>query len=68
MIVTSEEVTGENHRQITSRVTKKSLLTVTNVLFCFLHAVLCTEHTISQKNNHRPLISQLSRRTVFSSE
>ena len=35
---TSDEVTSENHWQITSRVTKKSLLTVTNALFYSLHA------------------------------
>ena len=46
MIFTSDEVTSENHWQITSPVTKKSLITVTNVLFYFLHAILCYEHTI----------------------
>ena len=35
-----------NHWQITSRVTKKSLFTVTNVLFYFLHAILYLEHTV----------------------
>ena len=39
MIFTSDEVTSENDWQITSRVTKKSLFTVTNVLFYFLHAI-----------------------------
>ena len=39
---------------------KKSLFTVKNVLFHFLHAILCPEHTI------RSLISQLSPRTVVS--
>ena len=33
MIFTSDEVTSENHWQITSRVTKNSLFTVTNELF-----------------------------------
>ena len=47
MIFTSDEVTSENHCQITSRVTKESLFTVTNVLFYFLHAILCFEQTIS---------------------
>ena len=47
MIFTSDEVTSENHWQITSQVTKKSLFVVTNVLFYFLHAILCREHTIS---------------------
>ena len=45
MIFTSDEVTSENHCRIASRVTKKSLFTVTNVLFYFLHAILCHEHT-----------------------
>ena len=30
-----------NHRQIASRVTQRSLFTVTNILFYFLHAILC---------------------------
>ena len=63
MIFTSDEV---NHRQITSRVTKKSLFRVTNVLFYFLHAILCPEHTISLKNNRRSFISPLSPRNIFS--
>ena len=46
MIFTSDEVTSENHWQITSQVTKKSLFTVTNVLFYFLHAILYLEHTV----------------------
>ena len=46
MIFTSDEVTSENYGQITSRVTKNSLFTVTNVLFYFLHAIWCIEHTI----------------------
>ena len=46
MIFTSDEVTSENHWQITSRVTKKSLFTVTNVLFYFLHAILYLEHAV----------------------
>ena len=45
MIFTSDEVTNENHWRIASRVTKKSLFTVTNVLFYFLHAISCHEHT-----------------------
>ena len=45
MIFTSDEVTSENYCRIASRVTKKSLFTVTNVLFYFLHAILCHEHT-----------------------
>ena len=49
MIFTSDEVMSENHWQITSQVNKKSLFTVTNVSFYFLYAILCSEHTISQK-------------------
>ena len=41
MIFTSDEVMSENYWQIASRVTQKSLFTVTNVLFYFLHAILC---------------------------
>ena len=37
---------SENDWQIASRVTQKLLITVTNVLFCFLHAILCPEHTL----------------------
>ena len=59
-------VTHENHRQIASRVTQKSVFTVTNVLFYFLHAILCPWTQNSAKNNHRWLISQLSPRTVVS--
>ena len=39
----------ENHWKIASRVTQKSLFTVTNVLFHFLHAILRHEHTIPLK-------------------
>ena len=49
MIFTSDEVTSESHWQIASRVTPKSLFTVTNVLFYFLHAIWCPEHTIPLK-------------------
>ena len=45
MIFTSDEVTSENHCRIASRVTKKSLFTVTNVSFYFLHAISCHQHT-----------------------
>ena len=38
-------VTNENHCRIASLVTKKSLFTVTNVLFYFLHAISCHQHT-----------------------
>ena len=40
-ILTSDEFTSENYRQIASRVTQKSLYTVTNESFYFLHAILC---------------------------
>ena len=46
MIFVSDEVMSENYWQIASRVTKKSLFMLTNVLFYFLHAILCPEHTI----------------------
>ena len=46
---TSDEVTSKNHWQIASRVTLKSLFTVTNVLFYFLHSIWCPEHTIPLK-------------------
>ena len=66
MIFNRDFVTRENHRQIPSLVTQKSLFTVTNVSFYFLHAILCPwTHNIA-KNNHRSLISQLSPRTVVS--
>ena len=45
MIFTSDEVTIENHWQIAPRVTLKSFFLVTNVLFHFLHVILCHEHT-----------------------
>ena len=44
-VFTSDEVTSENQYRIASLVTKKSLFTITNVLFYFLHAILCHEHT-----------------------
>ena len=56
MIFTSDEVTSENHWQITSRVTNKSLFMVMNVLFYFLHAILYLEQTVSlQTIIHRSL-------------
>ena len=48
-IFTSDEVTSENHWQIASRVTQKSLFMVTDVLFYFLHAIWCPEHPIPLK-------------------
>ena len=39
----------ENDRQIASLLTPKSLFMVTNVLFYFLHAIWCLEHTILLK-------------------
>ena len=44
MIFTSDE----NH--LTSD--QKSLFTVTNVLFYFLHAILCLEHTVPLQTNN----------------
>ena len=49
MIFTSDEVTSENQWQIASRVTQKSLFTVTNVLSYFLYVIWCPEHTIPLK-------------------
>ena len=45
MIFTSDEVTSE--KSLPNRFTsdKKSLFTVANVLYHFLHAILCHEHT-----------------------
>ena len=59
-------VTRENHWQIASLVTPKSLFTVTNVLFYFLHAILCHGTHDSAKSHHPWLISQLSPRAAFS--
>ena len=66
MIFTSDEVTSENHWQIASRVTPKSLFTVTN--YCFISYMLFLSWTHnSANNNYRSLISpSLSPRTVFS--
>ena len=44
-----DKVTSENHWQIASWVTQKSLFTVTNVLFYFLHVIQCPEQTIPLK-------------------
>ena len=63
MIFTSDEVTSENHWQITSRVTKKLLFMVSNVLFYFLHAISCPEHAILQKKSST---AHLMPRMVFS--
>ena len=57
---------NENHRQIAPWVTQKSLLTVTNALFYFLHAIICPETHSFAKNNNRSLISPLSPKAVFS--
>ena len=40
---------SENQWQIASGVTPKSLFTVMNVLFYFLHAIWCPEHTVPRK-------------------
>ena len=48
-IFTSDEVTSENHWQIASRVTQKSLFTVTNASFYFLYAILYPENRIPLK-------------------
>ena len=46
IIFTGDEVTSENHWQIASRVTQKSLFTTTNVLFYFIHAISYPELSI----------------------
>ena len=56
------KIIGKSHHEWP----KKSLFTVTNVLFYFLHAILCPGTHNSAKNHHRLLISQLSPRTAFS--
>ena len=48
-IFMSDEVTSENYWQIASRVTRKALFIVTNVLFYFLHIISCSEQTIPLK-------------------
>ena len=60
-IVFRSFVTSENHWQIASRVTQKSLFTATNVLLYFLHAISCPNTQFCQ-NNYRSLISPLSLR------
>ena len=65
MIFTSDEVTAENHWQMTSRENKKSLFMVTNVLSYFLYYFISWTHH-SATNNHRSLISPLTLRTVIS--
>ena len=62
--VTSEAICQSLANRITSD--PKSLFTVTNVLFYFLHAMLCPWTHNSAKNNHRSLISLLSPKTVVS--
>ena len=49
IIFMSDKVMSENQWQIASLVTKNWLFTVTNVLFYFLHAILCPEHIIPLK-------------------
>ena len=49
MIFKSDDITSENHWQITLQVTKKLLFMVMNALFYFLHAILGPEHTIPLK-------------------
>ena len=49
IIFVSDEGASENHWHIASRMTQKSLFMVTKVLFYFLHAIWCPEHTIPLK-------------------
>ena len=65
IIFTSDEVTSENHWQIASRVTQKSLVTVTNAFFFFSYTLFDVLNTQFRWNNYRSLISPLSLRTVF---
>ena len=54
---------SENHWQITSWVTKKSLFMVMNVLFYFSHTILCSEHKIPLKtiiNLHFAIVAKNS--------
>ena len=57
-------------KSLANRITsdQKSLLTLTNVLFYFLHVMLCPEHTVQlkTKKKYRSLILPLSLRMVFS--
>ena len=62
----TSEAICQYYWQIASRVTQKSLFTVTNVLFYFLHAILCPWTHNSTKNNYQLLISPLSLRIAIS--
>ena len=66
MIFTSDEVTSENHWQITSWVTEKSLFTVTNVSFYFSHAILCPERIIPLKQPSSIHFSIVAKDGLFS--
>ena len=55
------KIIGKSHHEWT----KTSLFTATNVLFYLLHAILCLEHTIQQKN-YGSFISPLSPWKIFS--
>ena len=65
MIFTSDEVTSENHWQIASQVTPKSIFTVTNVLFRFLQAILYPEHTTPLKQSLTADFAIVSKDGVF---
>ena len=65
IIVTNDEVTSENHWQIVSRVTPKSLFAVTNVLFYFLHAIWCHKHTIPLKQLSSVDFAIVAKDTLF---
>ena len=62
---TSDEVTSENHWQMASRVTHKSLFTVMNVLFYFLHAIWCPEHSIPRKQLSTADFAVVARDSLF---
>ena len=65
MIFTSDEVTSENHWQITSRVTK-IVIDGNECIILFLARYFMSWIHHSATNKHRSLISLLSLRTVFS--
>ena len=65
MIFTSDEVTSENHWQMTSRVTKKIVIHGNKCIILFLTRYFMSWTHDSAKSNHRSLIWPMSLRTVF---
>ena len=66
MIFISDQVTGENHWQNTSRVTKKIIIRGSECIILFLTRYFMTWTYNSIKYNHWLLISPLSPRIAFS--